>query len=102
MAEVIIFLVDARTGITSFDEVIARRLHELGKPVALGANKAESAKILHALPEFQTLGFGEPIALSAQNRENTSSLIEAAVALLPEGGPTELQRDRIAQQLLGR
>jgi GTP-binding protein len=75
---VIVFLVDARAGLSAFDSEIGRRLHELGKPVVFAANKAESVKIRQSLHEFEALGFGAPIELSAQNRENTGALIAIA------------------------
>ena len=49
-------------------------------------------KIRQSLSEFERLGFGPPVPLSAQNKENVQAVLEAAVARLPEGGPCELPR----------
>ena len=101
-ASVIIFVVDARAGITALDERIAKELHELGKPLVFAANKAESMKIRQSLNEFERLGFGPPLTLSAQNKENVTTVIEAAVALLPADGPTDLPEFEVKVAIVGR
>jgi GTP-binding protein len=101
-ASVLIFVVDAKAGVTALDQRIARELHQLGKPLVFAANKAESMKVRQSLNEFERLGFGEPLTLSAQNKENVSTVIEAAVALLPEGGPSELPEFVLEVAIVGR
>ncbi len=82
-AACVIFVADARSGVTSLDRSIAKRLHQMGKPVVFVANKAESMKIRQSLDEFRVLGFGAAIPLSAQNRENTSEALSLACDHLP-------------------
>jgi GTP-binding protein len=101
-ASALIFVVDAKAGITAQDERIARQLKKLGKPVVFAANKTESMKIRQSLGEFERLGFGPPMTLSAQNKENVSAVIEAAVALLPADGPSELPTFALEIAIVGR
>ncbi len=101
-ATAVVFLVDAKAGVTAQDERIARELHELGKPVVFGANKTESMKLRQSLGEFERLGFGAPLPLSAQNKENVSTVIEAAVEHLPDDGPSELPEVKLEVAIVGR
>jgi GTPase len=101
-AAVIVFLVDARAGVTPLDQRVARRLHELGKPVVFAANKCESRNLTASLDEFRELGFGVPIAMSAQNHENVQTTIEAAVKLLPKGGPSKVPVSDLRVAIVGR
>jgi GTP-binding protein len=101
-ATAVVFVVDAKAGVTSLDQRIARELHELGKPVVFAANKTESMKLRQSLGEFERLGFGAPLMLSAQNKENVSTVIEAAVAHLPDDGPSELPEVMLEVAIVGR
>jgi GTPase len=101
-AAVVIFVVDAKAGITPLDERVARQLHQLGKPVVFAANKAESMKIRQSLGEFERLGFGAPVPMSAQNKENVTTVLEKALEHLPEGGPTELPDVELEVAIVGR
>ena len=101
-AAVVIFVVDAKTGVVALDERVARQLHQLGKPTVFAANKAESMRIRQSLGEFERLGYGPPLTLSAQNKENVTTVLEAAVALLPEGGPSELPEIELEVAIVGR
>src|ERR1700744_3533756 len=64
-AEALLFVIDARAGITAGDEIIAQALHRAGKPVILAANKCEGR--VEPPAECYGLGLGEPIALSAEH-----------------------------------
>lgn len=101
-AAAIIFMVDATAGLTAPDKRIAKRLHQLGKPVVLAANKSESNAAKSTAAEFVRLGFGEPMLLSAKNRENVNGVISAAVSHLPEDGPTEIERAELRIAIVGR
>ncbi|MDK2820252.1 MAG: GTPase [Clostridia bacterium] len=83
-ADVILFLVDARTGITSDDEEIANLLRRSGRPVILVANKVEDFSDQSLLNEFYSLGLGDPIPISAAHGLNTGDLLDKVVELLPE------------------
>ena len=79
-AEICLFLIDAREGVTPGDEIVASALRKSGKPVVLAANKCEGRAAEPGLMESFALGFGEPIALSAEHGLGMSELV---VALSP-------------------
>ncbi len=84
LADVLLFMVDARAGVTPQDRDIAQLLRRARKPVVLAANKAESNASLGGVGEAYGLGFGEPIALSAEHGEGMSELYSALVQFGPE------------------
>jgi GTP-binding protein len=84
LADVLLFMVDARAGVTPQDRDIAGLLRRSKKPVVLAANKAESNASLSGVGEAYSLGFGEPIALSAEHGEGLSELYSALVQFGPE------------------
>src|SRR5215831_9056549 len=64
-ADVIVFMLDVREGITAADQDVAERLRRAKKPVVLAANKADNAKQRQDAVEFYALGLGEPITVSS-------------------------------------
>jgi GTPase len=76
-ADVIVFVIDARAGVTPTDEEFAGRIRKLGKPVILVGNKAETRAVVPGLAEAYGLGFGEPLAISAEHAEGLDGLYEA-------------------------
>src|SRR5260370_4175298 len=82
-ADVIIFMVDARAGITAADEEVADVLRRTAKPVILAANKADNAVRRQDAVEFYSLGFGEPITLSSVQGTGTGDLLDIIVEALP-------------------
>src|SRR5258708_25715496 len=82
-ADVIVFMVDARSGITAADEEVAEVLRLTQKPVVLGANKADNAATRLDAVEFYTLGLGEPIVLSSLQGVGTGDLLDVIVEALP-------------------
>jgi GTPase len=80
LADVILLVMDARAGVTPTDREFAQRVRKIGKPVVLIGNKAESRAAVPGLGEAHSLGFGEPIALSAEHAEGLDGLYDA---LLP-------------------
>jgi len=83
-ADVIIFLVDVREGLHPLDKEVARRLRPLSKPVLLVANKAEKASAALEAAEFNSLGFGEPILVSALQGSGIVELLDGMKRLLPK------------------
>ena len=89
-ADLVLFLVDARAGLTPLDESFAALLRRADKPVVLAANKAEGRAGEAGINEAYALGLGEPIALSAEHGEGMGELYAAIVGALGEaGGPSE-------------
>ena len=85
-AHAIVFLVDARDGVTALDRQVASTLRKLDIPVILVANKAETRLLEECLGEFHALGLGEPLAISAQNQINTESVLDRILEVLPDTG----------------
>ena len=92
-ADRIIFITDARSGLTPQDELIARELRRSGKPITLAVNKAEGLEKALAAAEFHALGVGEPLAISASHGQGCRDLIESALAGI-ESGPELEDADR--------
>src|SRR6266436_2971122 len=93
-ADVIVFMVDTRTGITAADEEVAEMLRRTNKPVILAANKADNAARRLDAVEFYTLGLGEPITISSIQGTGTGDLLDVIVdALPPEERPEEEEED---------
>ncbi|KUK12691.1 MAG: GTPase Der [Moorella sp. 60_41] len=100
-AAVILFLVDARQGLTSDDLVIADILRRAERPVILVANKVEDFRDPSLLHEFYRLGLGDPFPISAAHGFNVGDLLDKVVELLPpEAGEEERQGTRVA--IVGR
>ena len=81
-AEAVLFLIDARAGVTPLDEHFANWLRRTGKPVVLLANKCEGAAAEGGLLEAHALGFGEPVALSGEHGLGLDELHERLTPLL--------------------
>lgn len=83
-ADVVVFVVDARTGVSGQDHDISRYLRIANKRVVLAVNKAEGMLDAPQLAEFHELGMGEPHAVSAAHGQGIRSLLEAALVDFPE------------------
>jgi GTP-binding protein len=83
-ADVALFLVDARTGITPFDEYFANWLRRQEIPIILVANKCEGSINKYALSEALRLGLGEPIAISAEHGEGMGSLYDSLAPFIED------------------
>ena len=85
-ADVVVFVVDARAGVSAQDHDIAKYLRRIGKPCLLVANKAEGMREGVQISEFYELGLGDVIPVSAAHGQGIRSLVELALdpLLLPE------------------
>ncbi len=88
-ADLALFVIDARAGLTPLDEEIARYLRTSSVPVVLLANKAEGKAGDHGLYESFALGFGDPIAFSAEHGQGMGDLFEALLPHLEGKQPDE-------------
>ena len=79
VADVIVFLVDGQEGVTVNDEYVANMLRKSHKPVVLAVNKMESLDT-NALPEFYSLGLGEPMILSCTHGTGMGEVLDAVVS----------------------
>lgn len=85
MADVIVFMVDGKEGITTADREVAMMLRRTGKEIILVVNKVDSpSKSYEALYDFYELGFDDPIAISAANMTNMGDLLDRIVAGFPD------------------
>jgi GTP-binding protein len=82
-ADVVVFLVDARQGLTELDRNIAGLLRRAARPVVLAANKAEGLAPERAANEFYELGLGEPHPISSAHGDNVTAVAELALSLVP-------------------
>jgi GTPase len=83
-ADLVVFLVDAREGITAADREVAEVLRRSARPVLLAANKADNEVRRQAAVEFHELGLGDPYAISALHGTGTGDLLDALVVRLPK------------------
>ncbi len=83
-ADLVLFVIDAREGITAVDEDVAKRLRESGRPVLVAANKVDSDKAEAAATEAFQLGFPEVFPISASHGRGVGEMLDAVVARLPE------------------
>ena len=88
-ADVVVFVVDARAGISAQDHEIARYLRKLGKPVVLTANKSEGLPEGSQVAEFFELGLGEMLAVSASHGQGMRTLVDMALEPLKLPDPDE-------------
>lgn len=103
-ADVILFVCDARAGITHEDAEVARLLRQSKKPIVLAVNKADSPKQEMEIFEFYNLGIGEPIPVSAANHLGLGDLLDAVVEKFPETSAygEDGDEDEIKVALIGR
>ena len=83
-ADVIVFLVDGREGMTAADEEVATMLRKSNKPVVLAVNKLDAPKFNDAIYEFYALGLGDPIIISAGQGLGLGDMLDEVCAHFPE------------------
>jgi GTPase len=101
-ADLVVFLTDARAGITPGDEELAQILREAHKPVLVVANKIDDPDQDALAFEFHRLGLGDPIPLSAAHGHGTGDLLDTIVARLPGRGRPAVGEEAIRVAILGR
>ena len=83
-ADEVLFVVDAMNGVTDLDDHVAEILRKSRKPVILVANKVDSNDWLYNVPEFYSLGLGDPFPVSAVSGYGTGDLLDEVIKKLPE------------------
>jgi GTP-binding protein len=101
-ADLILFVVDARAGITPGDEEIAELLRASKQPVLVIANKIDDPSRDSEAAEFYRLGLGDPIPLSGLHGYGTGDLLDTLVEMLPGEGRAETGEEAIRVAILGR
>ena len=104
-ADVILFVCDARTGITDEDAEVAKLLRKSKKPIVLAVNKADSSKHELGVYEFYNLGLGDPIPISAANHIGLGDMLDALTDKVNQTVPAVMEdddEDEIKVALIGR
>jgi GTPase len=103
-ADLVVFVVDARAGVTPGDEEIADLLRRSGRPVLVIANKVDDpSRADQMIHEFHRLGLGEPAAISALHGHGTGDMLDAILERLPgRASRAEIPEDAIRVAILGR
>ena len=108
-ADVVLFLVDAISGVTPADFEVAQILRQSQKmidgiphpPVLLVVNKADSAKLRETVTEFYELGLGEPYPISAVHGTGTGDLLDVLLSVFPQQKP-EVEDDSVKIAIVGK
>ena len=101
-ADLVLFVVDARAGITPGDEELAAILRVSGKPVIVLANKIDDPRRDLEAVEFHRLGLGDPVPLSALHGHGTGDLLDDVVSRLPGRDEGIVGEEAIRVAILGR
>ena len=101
-ADVIVFVVDGRAGITSADEDVAKILRGTDKPIVVAVNKIDSVQLDVNTYEFYNLGLGTPIGISASNALNLGDLLDAITENFPKVEVDDKDDDEIKIAVIGR
>ncbi|MYL48455.1 ribosome biogenesis GTPase Der [Halobacillus litoralis] len=101
-ADVIVFMVNGRDGITGADEEVAKLLFKSNKPVVLAVNKVDNPEMRENIYEFYSLGFGEPFPISGTHGLGLGDMLDEVVKHFPEKIQEEIDDDTIRFSLIGR
>ncbi|MGL4523599.1 MAG: ribosome biogenesis GTPase Der [Bacilli bacterium] len=101
-ADVIVFMVNGRDGVTPIDEEIAQMLFRSNKPVVLGVNKIDNPEMREDIYDFYTLGCGEPFPISGSHGLGLGDLLDAVVSYFPPVEEEVEDEDTIKFSLIGR
>jgi GTPase len=100
-SDVVLFVVDGREGLNPVDRAIAERLRKAGRPVLLAVNKLDDLEKSTEQYPFYSLGFGDPLGVSAAVGKGSGDLLDAVVERLPPYDPAEAE-DTINVAVVGR
>ncbi|MBQ3959588.1 MAG: ribosome biogenesis GTPase Der [Muribaculaceae bacterium] len=101
-ADVILFLVDIKNGITDLDDHVAAILRKSKKPVIVVTNKADNNEGIYADAEFYALGLGKPFSISAINGSGTGDLLDEVVRIMPPKQEETVDEDIPRFAIVGR
>lgn len=101
-AQVILFMVDAHTGITPLDKGLADILRTSNKKILLLVNKIDADVHEPELAQFYALGLGDPVSVSALMGRNIGDLLDKVVDHLPENGQIREETDKLRIAIIGR
>ncbi|KRL04344.1 GTP-binding protein Der [Liquorilactobacillus oeni DSM 19972] len=100
-ADVIVFVVSAREGVTDADEKVARILYHSDKPVIVAVNKVDNPELRSEIYDFYSLGFGDPLPISSTHGIGIGDLLDKVCAAFPAKGE-EVENNTVRFSLIGR
>ena len=100
-ADVIVFVVDGKVGVTRDDRIVTKMLYKANKPVILAVNKIDSVEQIDSISEFYTLGLGDPLAVSGAHGIGIGDLLDKIISFLPNAKSNDYD-DSICFSLIGR
>lgn len=100
-ADVIVFVLDGKVGVTGDDEMVAKMLYRCKKPIILAVNKVDNLDRLADAQEFYSLGLGDPLPVSGAHGIGVGDLLDKIISLLPEK-EEKLYENAISFSLIGR
>ncbi|HLR65095.1 MAG TPA: ribosome biogenesis GTPase Der [Pseudogracilibacillus sp.] len=101
-ADIIIFIVNGRDGVTAQDEEVAKILYKSKKPIVLAVNKMDNPEMREAVYEFYALGFGDPYPISGTHGSGLGDLLDEVIHLFPEDKADERNENAIYFSVIGR
>ncbi|QEK11974.1 ribosome biogenesis GTPase Der [Crassaminicella thermophila] len=101
-ADVIVFMVDGRTGLVAADEEIANLLRKTGKPVLLVVNKVDTSKLPDSFYDFYQLALGDPVPISSTNALGLGDLLDEIVKRFPKNDVEEYEDEAIKVAVIGK
>ncbi len=101
-SELMLFVVDAREGVTALDRHVATRLRRQDKPVILVANKVDTVDLASEMGELHSLGFGEPLAVSAMHSLGRIDLLNAIAETLGDKAAQDLPPQTMKLAIVGK
>lgn len=101
-ADVILFVVDGRQGVTALDENIAQMLRRTNRPVILVVNKIDTIDLEMSIFEFYALGFNKVIGISADHGKNVGDLLDMVLEYFPDLSHDDYEEDVIRVAVIGR
>lgn len=101
-ADVIIFVVDGKEGLTPSDREVAQMLRKSGKPILVAVNKTESPKLWDSIYEFYELGLEQILGISAEQGMGVGDLLDEAIKYFPEDKDTGPDEGKIKVAVIGK
>ncbi|WP_100372687.1 ribosome biogenesis GTPase Der [Bacillus sp. FJAT-45037] len=101
-ADVIVFMVNGREGITNADQEVAKILFRSKKPIVLGVNKVDNPDMHDLLYEFYSLGIGSPFPISGSHGLGLGDLLDEVIKHFPDKSEDDYDADTIRISLIGR
>lgn len=101
-ADAIVYVVDAREGVTPLDKRVAQRLRRSDKKVLFIANKADQPNLLLEEGDLMRLGFGQPLTVSAKHTQNIEQMLEKIVEMVADKAPASLEESVMQLAIVGK